>query len=108
MSLRDHDSACGTGLSLLFEKGFLAHHRLTSPVSLGAYSDYALIDVSIYVFPLPATGSGRRRLHLNSILTTNLCWDRGLFHVHVETREKESVDAGVPRGEATHRVEGTN
>ena len=45
MSLRDHDSACVTGLLLLhvIEKGFPALHR-PSPASLGAYSDYALIN----------------------------------------------------------------
>ena len=51
MSLRDHDSACVAGLSLLFEQGFLAPclapHRL-SPTPHGAYSDYALIDVLPY------------------------------------------------------------
>ena len=36
MSLRDHDSACVTGLSLLDQKGFQAHRR-TSPASLGVY-----------------------------------------------------------------------
>ena len=57
MSLRDHDSACVTGLSLLDQKGFQAHRR-TSPASLGVYSDYTLIDVvAVHVPPFCQDGA---------------------------------------------------
>ena len=45
-----------TGLSLLFEQGFIAHRR-TSPTPRGAYSDYALIDATLVLRSEPSAVS---------------------------------------------------
>ena len=89
MSLRDHDSAYVTGLSLLFEQGFLAPHRL-SPTPHGAYSDYALIDVVAVPVTLPYSSSP------NSTMSNDLAASASARYPNTPTSSSPCTPMALP------------